>query len=246
MGLAAAAAIALVLVSSSGAGSSALRARIHCDDNAAVVRGSRHQHRLRGDVRRPRRAVLALLLEHARLGELEHVRASRCRRIRRRCPTRTAPAATCNFQLHPAFWLGHGDVRHAVGARVHARALHARQRHEHLRQRRAERARSTSGKHPGTAFMEMQFYPPGWVPWPAGDSCDATKWCAALNIFSLNLDQNTGAAEQRRLPDQRRPRAGQLRVHHEERRPALARRLRSRCSRRPFTAFTPNPRRTCS
>ena len=24
------------------------------------------------------------------------------------------------------------------------------------------------GQHPGTAFMEMQFYPPGWVSWPPG------------------------------------------------------------------------------
>jgi hypothetical protein len=22
------------------------------------------------------------------------------------------------------------------------------------------------GNHPGTAFLELQFYPPGWVPWP--------------------------------------------------------------------------------
>jgi hypothetical protein len=47
------------------------------------------------------------------------------------------------------------------------------------------------GKHPGTAFMEMQFYPPGWTPWPAGVSCDATKWCAALTIDGLNEDGNT-------------------------------------------------------
>src|SRR6266581_9381040 len=25
---------------------------------------------------------------------------------------------------------------------------------------------AVSPKHPGTAFMELQFYPPGWVPWP--------------------------------------------------------------------------------
>src|SRR2546427_576835 len=42
------------------------------------------------------------------------------------------------------------------------------------------------GHHPGTAFMEMQFYPPGWVLWPPGSSCDAFKWCAALNIDSLS------------------------------------------------------------
>jgi hypothetical protein len=49
------------------------------------------------------------------------------------------------------------------------------------------------GKHPGTAFMEMQFYPPGWAPFaPGGTSCDPTKWCAALNIDSLSQNLNTG------------------------------------------------------
>ena len=47
------------------------------------------------------------------------------------------------------------------------------------------------GRHPGTAFMEMQFYPPGWSSWPAGVSCDATQWCAALTIDSLNEDGNS-------------------------------------------------------
>jgi hypothetical protein len=50
------------------------------------------------------------------------------------------------------------------------------------------------GKHPGTAFMELQFYPPSWVQWPPGVSCDASKWCAALAIFQLNQNQNTGVA----------------------------------------------------
>jgi hypothetical protein len=47
------------------------------------------------------------------------------------------------------------------------------------------------GKHPGTAYMEMQFYPPGWVKWPLGTSCDAHAWCMAINIWSLSIDQNT-------------------------------------------------------
>jgi hypothetical protein len=46
--------------------------------------------------------------------------------------------------------------------------------------------------HAGTAFMEMQFYPPGWVSWPAGVSCDPHLWCAALNIDSLSEDPVTG------------------------------------------------------
>jgi hypothetical protein len=48
------------------------------------------------------------------------------------------------------------------------------------------------GFHPGTAFLELQFYPPGWVPFEEAISCDATKWCAAMAIFSFNRDMNRG------------------------------------------------------
>ncbi len=48
------------------------------------------------------------------------------------------------------------------------------------------------GRHPGTAFLELQFYPPGWVPFQEAISCDDTQWCAALAIFSFNRNQNTG------------------------------------------------------
>ena len=48
------------------------------------------------------------------------------------------------------------------------------------------------GLGPGQAYEEMQFYPPGWVPWPAGIGCTATQWCAALNIDTFSENQNTG------------------------------------------------------
>jgi hypothetical protein len=37
----------------------------------------------------------------------------------------------------------------------------------------------------GSAFMEMQLYPPGNAPFADSESCDATHWCAALNIDSF-------------------------------------------------------------
>jgi hypothetical protein len=37
----------------------------------------------------------------------------------------------------------------------------------------------------GSAFMEMQFYPPGFAPFADSISCDNTHWCAALTIDSL-------------------------------------------------------------
>ena len=53
---------------------------------------------------------------------------------------------------------------------------------------------AVSPNHPGTAFVELQFYAPGWVPWPTwqvavgAGGCDPTRWCAAMNIFSLAED----------------------------------------------------------
>ena len=46
------------------------------------------------------------------------------------------------------------------------------------------------GYHPGTAFLELQFYPPGWVSFENGVSCAAHQWCAAMVIWSYNLDMN--------------------------------------------------------
>ncbi len=40
----------------------------------------------------------------------------------------------------------------------------------------------------GSAFMELQFYPPGFTPFIDNVSCSATKWCAALNIDSLECN----------------------------------------------------------
>jgi hypothetical protein len=37
----------------------------------------------------------------------------------------------------------------------------------------------------GSAFMELQFYPPGFAPFVDAPSCDNTHWCAALTIDSL-------------------------------------------------------------
>ncbi len=57
---------------------------------------------------------------------------------------------------------------------------------------------AVSPKHPGTAFVELQFYPPGWIPWPTwqvavgASGCDPTRWCAAMNIFSVAEDPVAG------------------------------------------------------
>jgi hypothetical protein len=52
---------------------------------------------------------------------------------------------------------------------------------------------TTSTKHPGAAYMELQFYPPGWIPQWANTSCDPKSWCAALTIDSLSANPITGS-----------------------------------------------------
>ena len=104
----------------------------------------------------------------------------------------TSSAESFNFQLHPAFWFG--------------MAMCDTQSYPEQVSTCTPDSDSNivdpavSPKHPGTAFMELQFYPPGWVEWPAGffgvggTSCDATKWCAALNIDSLSQDPVKGTS----------------------------------------------------
>jgi hypothetical protein len=43
----------------------------------------------------------------------------------------------------------------------------------------------TGGQGGGSAFMEMQLYPPGNPPFIDSESCNGTQWCAALTIDSL-------------------------------------------------------------
>jgi hypothetical protein len=42
----------------------------------------------------------------------------------------------------------------------------------------------------GSAFMELQFYPPRFAPFADSASCSATKWCAAMTIDSLEAGFN--------------------------------------------------------
>ena len=41
------------------------------------------------------------------------------------------------------------------------------------------------GSGAGAAFVELQFYPPGFAPFVDNISCDDTHYCSALKIDSL-------------------------------------------------------------
>jgi hypothetical protein len=105
----------------------------------------------------------------------------------------TAPGKSYNFQLNGAIWFG--------------MALCDTQSYpEQVSTCPPDSDRNivdpaVSPNHPGTAFTELQFYPPGWIKWPAfavavgAGACDPTKWCAAMNVFSLLEDPVNGTTQ---------------------------------------------------
>ena len=104
-------------------------------------------------------------------------------------PKQDGTGGTFNFQLHPAFWFGMA-LCDTESAPNFSKACEANTDANIF-----DSATTTDahyiGKHPGTAFVEIQFYPPGWVQWPEGNSCDPELWCVAMAIFSLSTSQNT-------------------------------------------------------
>jgi hypothetical protein len=105
-------------------------------------------------------------------------------------PQNDGSGGTWNFELRPTFWFGltlcdtesapeftkkctpDSDTNNLVGTNPNKR--------------------NYIGKHPGNAFMELQFYGPGYVPQFEGFGCAARQYCAAMTIDSLTEDQNTG------------------------------------------------------
>ncbi len=132
-------------------------------------------------------------------------------------PNQAGTAGTWNFQLHPAFWLGMALCDNQ-SAPEFTHAPCTPDSDSNIFDGTNPAGPDYIGKHPGTAFLELQFYPPGWASWPPGVSCDASKWCAAMAIFSFNSDQNFGVNNNAIVSEFGRLRAGELRVHHHERR----------------------------
>jgi hypothetical protein len=113
-------------------------------------------------------------------------------------PTQNGTGGTFHFQLHPAFWFGMALCDDQSGPNPGGSPLAGSQipctpdSDANIFDGTLLTDPDYIGKHPGTAFLELQFYPPSWVQWPPGISCDPTKWCAAMAIFQLNTNQNTG------------------------------------------------------
>jgi len=114
-------------------------------------------------------------------------------------PRQNGHGGVWNFQLHPAFWFGmamcddQGNPNPG-GSPGRPNIPCAADSDTNIFDSPDPAAPDYIGNHPGTAFMEMQFYPPGWISSNAGvlDADSATKWTAALNIDSFQSNGNTG------------------------------------------------------
>jgi hypothetical protein len=106
-------------------------------------------------------------------------------------PTQDGTGGTFNFQDRIAFWFGM-DLCDNQSAPEFTHADCVPNSDSNIFDSGDPAAVDYIGRHPGTAFLELQFYPPGWVPFEEAISCDATQWCAAMAIFSFNRDQNRG------------------------------------------------------
>src|SRR5438128_1909969 len=87
-------------------------------------------------------------------------------------PNQSGTGGTFNFQLHPAFWFGMAmcddeSAPNPGGSPLAgANAPCTPDSDANIYTGLTPGAPDYIGKHPGTAFMEMQFYPPGWILWP--------------------------------------------------------------------------------
>jgi hypothetical protein len=107
-------------------------------------------------------------------------------------PSQNGSGTTWNFQLRPAFWLGMTmcDDQSAPDPGVRCPP----DSDSNIRNSPDPSSPNYFGLTPGQAFMEMQFYPPGWGPISCTDANGGQdgKWCAALTIDSDPENMNTG------------------------------------------------------
>ena len=112
-------------------------------------------------------------------------------------PKQDGSGGTWNFQLRPAFWFGmamcddQGDPNPGGSPSAGPNIPCAAASDRNIFDSPDPAAPDYIGRHPGTAFMEMQFYPPGWLFALFGQGT-ATQWTAALNIDSFQDNANTG------------------------------------------------------
>jgi hypothetical protein len=109
-------------------------------------------------------------------------------------PNQANTGGTWNFMRRATFWFGLSmcdtqsspNFRHTCKADSDANARY-RSFNPH--------SPFYIGKAPGNAYLELQFYEPGWVSQWNGFGCGATTYCAAMTIDSLSDQDNTGVQQ---------------------------------------------------
>jgi hypothetical protein len=107
-------------------------------------------------------------------------------------PRADGSGSTWNFELRPTFWFGLTLCDTESAPEFTKKCTPDSDRNDLVAT--DPKRPDYIGKHPGNAFMELQFYGPGYVPQFEGFGCTATQYCAAMTIDSLGLDQNRGVA----------------------------------------------------
>jgi hypothetical protein len=113
-------------------------------------------------------------------------------------PRQNGSGGTFGFELHPTFWLGMvmcdpNGSPNVGGIPGHPAKPCKPDSDANIFNSQNPKSPRYFGLGPGQAYEEMQFYPPGWAPWPNGIGCTAKQWCAALNIDTFQDNENTGA-----------------------------------------------------
>ena len=137
-------------------------------------------------------------------------------------PTQDGTGGTFNFQNRIAFWFGM-DLCDNQSAPEFTHAPCTPNSDTNIFDGSDPSKPDYIGRHPGTAFLELQFYPPGWVPFEDAISCDATQVVRGHGDLQLQQRPEHRRRQQRRLPEHGRHRAGQLRLHHQAAAAARAR-----------------------
>ena len=105
-------------------------------------------------------------------------------------PKQDGSGGTFNFQLHPNFWFGMAlcDTQSAPVPNKSGSCIPNSD--TNIANSTNANAPDYIGKHAGTAFLELQFYPPGWIDTPQLVASNA--YFAALNVesFSFNMLTN--------------------------------------------------------
>jgi len=108
-------------------------------------------------------------------------------------PKQDGSGGTFNVQLHGTFWFGmaicddQGDPNPGGSPSAGPNIPCIPDSDKNIYDSPDPAAPDWIGRHPGTAFMELQFYPPGWFT-----SNSPTQWTAALNIDTFQDNGNTG------------------------------------------------------